>query len=75
MFPFKNNLFSFEVTDVVNAVQTDSSKLTITASEEKSYKCSVSQDIVLDGNIKVIVTVSKIQVQPFGSTFGDGKTP
>ena len=62
-----------EVSDVVTAAQSDSSKLIITASKEKSYKCSESRDIVLNGKVKVTVTVKKIQVQPFGSNFGDGK--
>lgn len=61
------------MSDVVSAVQNDSSKLIITASKEKSYKCADSQDIVLNGNVKVTVTMKKIQVQPFGSEFGDGK--
>ncbi|XP_078379146.1 lysosome-associated membrane glycoprotein 1-like isoform X2 [Oculina patagonica] len=59
------------VSDVVSAVQNDSSKLVITASKEKSYKCVDSLDIVLNGNVKVTVTMKQIQVQPFGSEFGD----
>ena len=57
----------------MSAAQSDSGKLMITAKKEKSFKCSESLDITLEGNVKVTVNVKKIQVQPFGGDFGEGK--
>lgn len=57
----------------VSAVQNDSSKLMITANKKKSFKCSEYLEITLNSNVQVTVTVNKIQVQPFGDSFGEGK--
>ena len=72
--------FDFHITSspqfeesTVSAVQNDSSKLGITANKEKSFQCSKSLDIVLNGKESVTVTINKIKVQPFGESFGEGK--
>ncbi|KAJ7392649.1 Lysosome-associated membrane glycoprotein 1 [Desmophyllum pertusum] len=56
---------------VVSAVQNDSDNLMMAAKKDKSFQCSESEDVVLNGDVKVTVTVKKIQVQPFGEDFGE----
>ncbi|XP_027053758.1 lysosome-associated membrane glycoprotein 1-like [Pocillopora damicornis] len=55
----------------VSAAQNNSEKLMMTAAKEKSFKCSESLDITLEGKSKVTVSIKKIKVQPFGSDFGE----
>lgn len=46
------------------------------AGSGKSFKCDQNLDITLQGNVKVTVTIKKIQLQPFGgegdASFGEG---
>ena len=65
-----SNLFE---ESMVSAMQNDSSKLMITASKEKSFECSEGLKIALKSKEQVTVTMNKIQVQPFGDSFGEGK--
>ena len=62
----------------MNASQSNTSKLKITAGHDKSFKCDQDLDITLQGNVKVTVTIKKIQLQPFGGNdgadFGEGKS-
>lgn len=59
----------------VNAWQNDTSKLKMAAGSGKSFKCGQNLDITLQGNVKVTVTIKKIQLQPFGgegdASFGE----
>lgn len=57
----------------MSAAQNNSEKLMMTATKEKSFKCSESLDITLEGKSKVTVSIKKIKVQPFGSDFGEGR--
>lgn len=57
----------------MSAAQNNSEKLMMTAAKEKSFKCSESLDITLEGKSKVTVSIKKIKVQPFGSDFGEGR--
>lgn len=57
----------------ISAVQNDSSKLAIVANKGKSFQCSKSLRIALNGKEAVTVTVNKIKVQPFGNSFSEGK--
>lgn len=57
----------------ISAVQNDSSKLAIAANKGKSFQCSKSLRIALNGKEAVTVTVNKIKVQPFGNSFSEGK--
>lgn len=57
----------------ISAVQNDSSKLAIVANKGKSFQCSKSLHIALNGKEAVTVTVNKIKVQPFGNSFSEGK--
>lgn len=59
---------------IISAAQNDSSKLAIGANKGKSFQCSKNLHIVLNGKEPVTVTVNKIKVQPFGHSFGEGKT-
>ena len=62
----------------VNAWQNDTSDLKMTAGSGKSFKCDQDLNIVLQGNVKVTVTIKKMQLQPFpakgedDTTFGEG---
>ena len=58
---------------IISAVQNDSSKLAIAANKKKSYQCSNSLRITLNGKEQVTVIVNKIKVQPFGVSFGEGR--
>lgn len=55
----------------ISAVQNDSSKLAIAANKGKSFQCSKSLHIALNGKEAVTVTVNKIKVQPFGNSFSE----
>lgn len=69
-----NNLSIFLYEELkVSAAQNNSEKLMMTATKEKSFKCSESLDITLEGKSKVTVSIKKIKVQPFGSDFGEGR--
>ncbi|XP_074632916.1 lysosome-associated membrane glycoprotein 1-like isoform X1 [Acropora palmata] len=50
---------------VVNASLTDPKKMAIKAGSQKSFKCNQELDIALQGTVKVIVIIKRIQLQPF----------
>ena len=64
-----SNLFE---ESIVSAMQNDSSKLMITAKKDKSFECSSNLKIALNSKEQATVTMNKIQVQPFGDSFGEG---
>lgn len=53
-------------------MQNDSSKLMITAKKDNSFECSSNLKIALNSKEQATVTMNKIQVQPFGDSFGEG---
>lgn len=63
---------------VVNASLTDPKKMAIKAGSQKSFKCNQELDIALQGTVKVIVIIKRIQLQPFDDnqkgSFDDGKS-